>query len=143
MTYITQEAISLIKKFESYSPTIYLCPAGYKTIGYGHVIKKNEYFYNLSLEEAEKLLLNDMLKIEKFILKSLKISVSIGQINALISFAFNVGNAAFQRSTLRQKINSKNFEEVPREFRRWIKARGRILKGLVRRREEEIKMFYS
>ena len=64
-----------------------------------------------------------------------------GQFDALVSFAFNLGSGALQRSTLRRKINRDDHLAVPAEFRRWVWAGGRKLKGLVRRRKAEAVMY--
>lgn len=66
-----------------------------------------------------------------------------GQFDALTSFTFNLGGGALQRSTLRRKVNREEHSAVPTEFRKWIWAGGRKLKGLVRRREAEAKRYRS
>ena len=69
------------------------------------------------------------------------ISLSDGQFDALVSFAYNLGAGALQRSTLRRKVNRENHREVPAEFMRWIWAGGRKLKGLVKRRATEAQFY--
>lgn len=61
--------------------------------------------------------------------------------DALVSFTFNLGGGALQRSTLRRKVNREEHEDVPREFLRWVWAGGRKLRGLVRRREAEALLY--
>ena len=62
---------------------------------------------------------------------------SDGQYDALVSFTFNLGSGALQRSTLRRKVNREEHNDVPAEFVRWVYAGGRKLVGLVRRRNAE------
>jgi lysozyme len=64
-----------------------------------------------------------------------------GQVDALVSFTYNLGGGALQRSTLRRKINRKEHAEVPEQFMRWVWADGRKLKGLIRRREAEVMLY--
>ena len=70
-------------------------------------------------------------------LRLIRVPLEDGQFNALCSFAFNLGGGALQRSRLRRKVNREEHDAVPREFRRWVWAGGRKLKGLIRRREAE------
>jgi len=60
---------------------------------------------------------------------------------ALVSFTFNLGSAALQRSTLRRKVNREEHDDVPSELMKWVWAGGKKLRGLVRRREEELKLY--
>ena len=63
--------------------------------------------------------------------------------DALGSFTFNLGTGALQRSTLRRKVNREEHDAVPAEFRRWVWAGGRRLKGLIRRREAEAALYFG
>jgi lysozyme len=139
---IIKEAIDLIKSFESFSSEIYLCPAGFETIGYGHLVLKNEDFSKgINHEDAMNLLMIDINIAKYSVLKNINISLDLYQLGALISFAFNVGGAALQRSTLRQKINDHAHELVPNELRKWVFANGKKLPGLIRRREAEGRLY--
>lgn len=131
---ISQTGIDLIKHFESFRETPYLCPAGYQTIGYGHVIRLGETLEEISEAEGEDLLLSDVAKAEASVQRLIKVALEENQYDALVSFTFNLGGGALQRSTLRQKVNREEHAEVPDEFKKWIYAGGRILKGLIRRR---------
>lgn len=138
MRHITQDGIDLIKRFEGFSRTVYFCPAGYPTIGYGHVVKDGEDFSNGIMEgEAEELLRLDAVIAERAVLRLINVRLTDGQFDALVSFTYNLGGGALQRSTLRRKINREEHAEVPEQFMRWVWAGGRKLKGLVRRREAE------
>lgn len=136
MRHVTQIGLDLVKKFEGFSPTVYLCSAGVPTIGYGHALLKGEAFPNgISEEEAETLLAKDIGKAERAVLRLTKSPLSDGEYDALVSFVYNLGAGAYQRSTLRMKVNRG--EDASDEFRKWVRAGGRVIKGLVRRREAE------
>jgi len=135
---MTPRCIELVKHFEGFSPVPYLCPAGIKTIGYGHVITSDEDIkIPLSKEEAEIILIIDLLKVEKAITPLITVKIHPFMLDALISFSFNVGIYAFKASTLRRKLNAQEYLEAADEFLKWVFAGGRKLKGLIRRREAE------
>lgn len=137
--HVSQQGLDLIKKFEGFYPNTYICPAGYPTIGYGHLIKKGETFnFPISKEEAEELLKQDAQVAEKAVLRLITVPLTQGQFDALVSFTFNLGAGALQCSTLRQKVNRGQHHEVPVEFMRWVLAGGKKLNGLIKRRECEI-----
>ena len=138
MRHITQDGIDLIKRFEGFSPTVYFCPAGYPTIGYGHVVKKGEDFSaGITQDEAEKLLRIDAQIAERAVLRLITVPLTDGQFDALVSFTYNLGSGALQRSTLRRVINRQNHSNVPSQLMRWVWAGGRKLRGLVKRRKAE------
>jgi len=140
MRHITQEGLDLIKRFEGFSPTIYICPAGYPTIGYGHVIcdkEKERFAAGIDQEEGEKLLRQDVYWAERGVLRLIDVPLTDGQFDALVSFTYNLGAGALQRSTLRRKVNREAHEEVPAQLMRWVWAGGRKLQGLVVRRSAE------
>ena len=139
----SKEALNLIKEFEGFSPVAYICPAGYKTIGYGHVISSNDNFSSINENDAEELLSKDIGKAEDAVNRNIIVNLKQEQFDALVSFAFNVGAAALQRSTLRQKINRQEHEYVPKELMRWVYAGGNIMPGLVRRRMAELELYVS
>lgn len=137
----TQEGIDLIKRFESFRAEKYVCPAGYPTIGWGHVIRLGEDLQEISEAEGETLLFGDITKTERAMERLIKVPLGDCQWDALVSFTFNVGSGALQRSTLRQKVNREEHAEVPDEFVKWIYAGGRPLRGLVRRRILEATLY--
>lgn len=133
---------NLIKHFEGFSPVTYTCPAGYRTIGYGHVIKPHEKFEEpISLAEGEKILIADCKKFAFSIYKLISAPLTTNQLSALLSFTFNLGSGALQRSTLRQKINRLEYKNAAEEFLKWIYAGGKILPGLITRRKAERDLF--
>lgn len=146
MRHITQDGLNLIKRFEGFEPEIYLDAAGLPTIGYGHLLRPGEaeMFRNgISEEAGVALLIKDVLVAERAVLRLIRVPLTNGQFDALVSFAFNLGSGALQRSTLRRKVNREEHEDVPAEFMRWVWAGGRKLRGLTRRREAEAKSYIA
>lgn len=142
MRHITQNGIDLIKRFEGFSRTVYFCPAGYPTIGYGHVVREIENFScGITEEEAEDILREDLIIAERSVLRLVNVPLTDGQFDALVSFTYNLGGGAFQRSTLRRKINREEHADVPEQFMRWVWAGGRKLNGLIRRRKAEAALY--
>ena len=144
MRQITDDGIDLIKRFEGFSSSIYICPAGYPTIGYGHVVRDDEkqrFAEGIDREEGESLLRQDVRWAERGVLRLIDVPLTDGQFDSLVSFTFNLGTGALQRSTLRRKLNRQEFEAAAGEFRRWVWAGGRKLKGLIKRREAEKALF--
>ncbi|MFN4196623.1 MAG: lysozyme [Caldimicrobium sp.] len=142
---MTERGIELVKRFEGFSPKIYLCPAGYPTIGYGHVVlpeERERFASGISKEEAEKLLIEELRKYEKKVISLLK-NVKLHEycIDALVSFSYNCGIYAFRSSTLRRKILRGDLYDAADEFLRWVYAGGRRLEGLVRRRKAERELY--
>ncbi len=145
MRHITQAGLDLIKRFEGFSHIVYICPAGYPTIGYGHVVKPQEreqFAGGIAPEQAETLLRQDVQTAERAVLRLITVPLTDGQFDALVSFTFNLGAGALQRSTLRRKVNRGNHAAVPAEFRKWVWAGGKKLDGLVKRREAEILLWH-
>lgn len=146
MRHVTKDGINLIKHFEGFEPEIYLDAAGLPTIGYGHLLRAGEaeMFKNgISPEAGEALLIKDVLSAEQAVLRLIHVPLTDGQFDALVSFTFNLGSGALQRSTLRRKINREEHDEVPEQLMRWVWAGGRKLKGLARRREAEVRLYIS
>jgi len=140
---LSRDGLDFIKSFEGFSPVPYKCPSGYLTIGYGHLIKSEESFSHLTEEEALNLLEQDIQKASYAVQRLIEISLNQNQFDALCSFTFNLGAGALQRSTLRQKINRSEFIDAGDEFLRWVRAKGRILPGLMVRRTQERLLFLS
>jgi lysozyme len=141
--YTNSNGIELIKFFEGFRDSPYICAAGYPTIGFGHKILSHENFKQVSLNDAENLLKQDLYIAERSVLRHISTILNNNQFAALVSFTFNLGGAALQRSTLRQKINYDLNEDSSNEFLRWIYAGGKILPGLVKRRKAEQNLFMS
>jgi lysozyme len=146
MHHITDEGLALIKRFEGFSAIPYLCPAGWWTIGFGAVRGPDGQPVTaatppIAEEEAEVLLRRDVALAEHAVLRLIIVPLADGQSDALVSFAFNLGAGALQRSTLRRKVNREEHAEVPGEFRKWVWAGGKRLPGLVKRRNAEAGLY--
>jgi lysozyme len=146
MRRITKDGLDLICRFEGFSPIIYKCPAGYPTIGYGHLItqaNKEQFLDGIDELEALDVLRVDVAHAERAVSRLITAPLTQHQFDALVSFTFNLGAGALQRSTLRRKINRGEYEEIPAEFSKWVWAGERKLKGLLRRRNAESLLFQS
>ena len=137
---ISEEGVSLIKKFEGCELESYKCPAGVWTIGYGYTKKVKEGDV-ISKEEAEKLLREDIEEFEGYVKNLVHVDLDQCQYDALVSWVFNLGPANLKASTLLKVLNAKDYEGVPAQIKRWNKAGGKVLQGLVRRREAESLLF--
>lgn len=140
MRSITDAGLNLIKRFEGFSPTIYICPAGHPTVGFGHVVLPGEqtrFDGGLIREEAAELLRRDVRIAESAVLRLITSPLADGQLDALVSFTFNLGAGALQRSSLRKKVNRGEHGDVPVELMKWVWSAGRKLPGLMRRRKAE------
>lgn len=139
-------AATIARRFEGLYLRPYLCPAGVPTIGYGATHYEDGRRVRLSdppisRERAETLLVH-MLRHEYLpaVRKACPGVTEPGRLGALLDFTFNVGSGNLRASTLRKKVNGEDWDEVPEQLRRWNKGGGRVLKGLVRRREAEIQL---
>lgn len=141
---MTKEGLNLIKHFEGCSLTAYLCPAGKWTIGYGHTngVQKGD---KISLETAEYYLAQDLLTFELNVRTRCTAALNDYQVDALTSFAYNVGVAAFSKSTLLRIINrgETDEEKIRAQFARWVHAGDRVLPGLVKRRKAEADLYFT
>lgn len=134
--------VDLIKRWEGLRLTSYLCPAHVWTIGYGHTVSARKG-QTITEAQANDLLKEDLTKFERGVSNLINVPLDDNQFAALVSWAFNVGLGAVERSTLRRKLNAGDYESVPSELRRWNKAGGKVLQGLVNRREDEIKLWLT
>jgi GH24 family phage-related lysozyme (muramidase) len=106
------------------------------------VIHKGEDFTaGIDEDRASHLLANDVAVAERAVLRFIRVPLSDGQFAALVSFTFNLGAGALQRSSLRQKLNRGEYNDVPVEFMKWVWGGGRKLQGLVVRRRAESMLF--
>lgn len=132
----------LIKRFEGCKLIPYICPAGVWTCGWGstgyNVIPGQKW----TQEYADQRLENDAIR---FAVKTLSLcpvlaNESDERLSAISDFTYNLGSGRLKASTLRKKINMKNWEASAKELRKWIWGGGRKLPGLILRREAEIKL---
>jgi lysozyme len=141
--------LAFIRREEGLRLAVYLCPAGVKTVGWGHVVEPHD---GLNLgdciteERATQFLESDVMRAYQALFRFVSIPLDDAQQTALVSFIFNLGGSRFQASTLRQKINRREFEDAAQEFGRWVYARDPLkgllrLKGLASRRRREQMLF--
>ena len=137
-------AAALARRFEGCYLRPYLCPAGVPTIGYGATYYEDGTRVTLfdapiTRERAESLLL--WMVRTRYLPAVLRLCPGIDspeRLAAIIDFTFNLGAGNLQASTLRRRINAGQWDDVPSELRKWIKGGGRVLAGLVKRREAEV-----
>ncbi len=134
--------LELIKEFEGLRLEAYLCSAKVWTIGYGHTkgVKKGD---TCTQDEADAFLVADVKWVLTAVERTVKVPLTPGQRAAVNSFIFNCGAGAFRTSTLLRKLNAEDYKGAADEFTRWNKAGGKVIKGLVRRRAAERKVFLA
>ena len=141
----SKDAIYLIKAFEGFEPKPYKCPAGKLTIGYGHVIKKDEQLKSVTERQAENLMRGDLLPVEEYVRQKVLVRISQGQFDALCSLVYNWGCANFGKSKGLKLLNEGRYTAASIEFfsasRGVVKVNGKPFKGLIRRREAENKLW--
>jgi lysozyme len=159
----------LMHRYEGFRSRPYLCPAHIWTIGYGHVLYqeqirlpvartpekpakmirkemplKQEHNRVWTKTEIDTLFRNDVETFERGVLRLVPGCIGHqGRFDALVSFAFNAGLGNLQRSTIRMKANRGDWEGAAEAFMMWTKGGGKVLPGLVKRREAEVKLFLS
>lgn len=149
ITTIGVEGVELIKSFEGFRSAPYKCPAGVPTIGYGATFYPNGKKVtmadrSITEHEATDLLRNTLENFEKYVDSYCRDDVNQNQFDALVSFCYNLGPANLKASTLLKKVNANpNDETIRAEFMKWVKAGGKTLKGLVRRREAEANLYFK
>ena len=157
---ISEAGIQLIKSFEGCHNSPYRCPAGLWTIGYGHVLYpdqarlktperasyalKPEHDRVWDADEIDTLLQKDLQRFEDSVRRLCPASADNQcPLDAMVSFSYNVGSGNLASSTLRMKFNRGDYSGAADEFLKWNKAGGKVLNGLVRRREAERALFLS
>jgi len=134
------EGLELIKHFEGCELKAYWCPAGVLTIGYGHTADVEEGD-EIEQGDADKLLEADLEEFEHYVLQLVDPELTQNQFDAIVAWTFNLGPGNLKESTLLKRLNERDFDDVPYQIRRWTKAGGKELPGLVRRREAEALLF--
>jgi lysozyme len=155
--HISQNGTKLLGEWEGLRTEVYDDAAELPTIGVGHLITQDErdsskitiqgqavdYRQGLSEQAVLDLLAQDLERFEAAVNDGVQVALAQNQFDALVSFAFNVGVQAFKTSTLLKKLNDGLYDEVPAQLRRWTKAGGQTVQGLVNRREKEITLWES
>jgi len=154
---VSDKAIKMIKHHEGVRQRPYRCPAKLWTIGVGHVLYPRQGALKIderdaypleerdnrtfSMEEVDGILRDDLNRFERGVERYCPVKLTQGQFDALVSFSFNIGLGALQRSTLRQKVLRGEMEGAAEEFLKYTLAGGKVLKGLVTRRNDERALF--
>jgi lysozyme len=136
----SEEGLSLIKKFEGCKLEAYRCSANVLTIGFGHT-KNVQEGMTISQDMADSLLKADIQEFEEYVEALVTVPLTQCQFDALVAWTFNLGAGNLKSSTLLMELNQGKYELVPSEMRRWNKAGGQVLEGLIRRREAEGLLF--
>lgn len=146
---LNSKGISILHQYEGLRLEAYLCPAGIPTIGWGNT------FY----EDGSKVKLGDIITRQRAdelfenvintifvpgVQKLLKAELNDNQFSALVSFAYNVGLGNFKNSTLLKRVNiNPSDPDIAYQFSRWNKSKGRVLRGLTKRRKDEAELYFS
>lgn len=136
----SQRGVSLIKSFEGLRLQAYKDAVGVWTIGYG-ATRGVKAGMSITNEQAERMLLNDVQRFEPEVERLVQVPLNGNQWDALVSFTYNLGAANLESSTLLRLLNRGDYAAVAEQFPRWNKAGGKVLPGLVRRREAERVLF--
>jgi lysozyme len=144
---ITEEGLDVIKEFEGFRSKAYRDAVGVWTIGYGHTSMAGAPQVTpdlvVSKAEATDILRRDVEMFARGVRESVHVQLTDQQFSALVSFAYNVGLGGFRSSSVLKAVNARDFDAVPRRLNLWVKAGGRTLPGLVRRRAAEGALFLS
>ena len=154
---VSNELIVMLKHHEGVRYRPYRCSANIWTTGVGHVIDQSHiripfakrkqlsipkgWNRTLSEEEVNEILKKDLEKFEAGVLRLCPVVPSQHSFDSLVSFSFNLGLGNLQVSTLRRKHNRGDYLGAGSEFPKWCRAGGRIIRGLVKRRNDEMKLY--
>lgn len=137
--------LNLIKGFEGKRINAYDDGVGVWTIGFGTIkypngvrVKKGDV---CTEQQAEEYLRNDLTKFESAVNKLVKVPLTQNQFDALASFTYNLGETNLTNSTLLKKLNKRDYQGAADQFPLWKTAKGKVLPGLIRRREAERALF--
>lgn len=136
-------AVKLVKEFEGFYSKPYLCPAGVPTIGYGSIAYQDGKRVTLDdpeiTEEQARTMM--MIELKRCMGAAVKASPMLASkpdaLGAIADFVYNLGAGRYRASTLRKRIDAGDWGEAKTEIMRWVRANGKVLKGLVRRRAAE------
>lgn len=145
---ISNKLKELVKEFEGCKLKAYKCPAGIWTIGYGNTQYENGKAVKegdvITLERAEQLLEIILIKFIQQVGEIVKSNINQNQKDALADFAYNCGVGNLKTSTLLKKVNADPKDKTIRaEFEKWTRANGKVLNGLVKRRNAEANLYFS
>jgi Phage-related lysozyme (muraminidase) len=154
MRHVDDRTIALLKHFESLhdgdksTPLLEAVrdPVGYWTQGWGHLVTKDLTAPEpppITMAQADEWLFLDLAIAERAVLRLCPVALTNGQFGALVDFAYNLGAGNLQVSALRQKVLRGEHDAAAQEFGKWIRAGGRIYRGLVLRREAERRLYLA
>ena len=152
MIEVPKPAIELAKRFEGFHRVAradpsraqpYICPAGYWTIGYGHLCEPTHP--PITEVEAENYLASDLQTALAATLRYCPVLATEpeGRLAAIVDFTFNLGAGRLQASTLRRRVHQRDWLQATNELCRWIYGGGRPLPGLISRRSHEAALLLS
>ena len=138
---IPKNAIELAKFFEGFYSKVYICPAGFPTIGYGRRVSKDHP--SITKKEGEIYLTQDMMKSLTGTIKYCPVLFIVDDVKlgAIVDFVYNLGVGRLQQSTLRRRINQKDWPGAVKELNKWVYGGGKKLPGLIARRKAESLFF--
>ena len=136
----SERGLALIRQFEGLRLSAYKDAVGIPTIGYG-TTKGVKMGQTITRDEADRLLMEDVQRFADHVAALVNVPLNQNQTDALVSFVYNVGPAAFGKSTMLKLINQGLLEDAALQFVRWNKAGGQVLAGLTRRRIAERELF--
>ena len=156
---VSEKCLKMLQHHEGIRQKPYRCPAKLWTVGCGHVLYPRQAQIKLeerdsfpleerdnrtfSMDEVNEIMKKDLNRFERGVEKYCPVKLTQGQFDGLVSFSFNLGLGTLQRSTLRQKVLRGEMEEAAEEFLKYTLAGGKVLKGLVTRRNDERALFLS
>ena len=136
----SEKGLALIRQFEGLRLSAYRCAANVPTIGWG-TTKGVKMGMEITRDEADRLLCEDAQRFADHVKALVKVPLNQNQVDALISFVYNIGPSAFAKSTMLKLINQGLLEDAANQFLRWNRAGGEVLAGLTRRRMAERDLF--
>ncbi|HYV07323.1 MAG TPA: lysozyme [Blastocatellia bacterium] len=152
---MSTNGLELLEQWEGFKAKVYKDSAGLPTIGVGHLLTKSElssgkivingtsvdYTGGLTNQQVTDLLSQDVAPASKAVNTNVKVALNQNQFDALVSFTFNVGVGAFTASTLVKVLNQGQYNQVPTQLLRWTRTGGKVVQGLVNRRQNEINLW--
>jgi lysozyme len=142
--HINAAGLKIVKDCESWRGEVYLCPAGHPTIGWGHRVREDEEFsFAITMDVGEQLLREDLAEAEAGVERLVTVPLTDNQFSALVSWTFNLGMGHLAGSTLLRLLNVGDYQGAADQFSVWVKANGKRLPGLVKRRAQERELFES
>jgi lysozyme len=145
---VNAEGYALLKRFEGCRLKAYLCPAGVWTIGFGNTF----YEDGTKVKEGDVITQQRADELAKFIVEQFATSIRTmikqplneNQFSACVSLAYNIGTGGFKKSSVLRKLNANPLDaSIADSFRLWNKGGGKVLRGLVNRREAEIQLYFK